>query len=376
MSLPSSYKQGAPKDSAKRKQADDAPVPAVTSPRPPVPLPHPGLSRELPPAKCMATSQGSAPSDRRARPVDTEGMPERRIINDKQKPQMFEYMEQENMELKRGDAKRLQRQQRQDQELREVHKHIGNLRTQVTRQQEERQVLPPIGRPYITKDEASDLRLLNARETLGLTIDAADKERGEACTTRGYLKEQSWKLLLALSREVVTWGTASEGLDPVPLWKKLHWRKKTRLSSSSPWDPDAGPEIWKAGWPLRELIKSTIDNIKDTLKRQKSARSWFFKAYDLQIGSRLAKIKSLPPARAIHFTAAIQHQEPNTQDEDEDGPPEENAPKRHVENAQEDKVDEQDQHVDQRNIRDHGATEDGSSDVGAEDGVSQARKLV
>jgi hypothetical protein len=91
------------------------------------------------------------------------------------------------------------------------------------------------------------------------------------------------------------------------------------------------------------------------------------------MGSRLPKIKNWPPARAIHFTAAIQHQEPNSQDEDEDGPPEENAPKRHVGNAQQDKVDEQDQ---QRTIRDHGATEDGSSDVGAEDGESQARKLV
>ncbi|KAJ9128022.1 hypothetical protein QFC24_000310 [Naganishia onofrii] len=195
MSLPRSYKQGAPKDSAKRKQADDAPVLAVTSRRPPMPLPHPGLSREIPTAKRMAMSRGSAPSDRRVpdslamsarvppvplpqvgtiegsevRRVSTEDMPQRPIITDKQKLQMFEYMEQENKELRRRDAGRLQGQQRQDQELREAHKHIGNLRTQVTRQQEEPQILPPIGRPSITKHEASDLRLLNARDKLGLT---------------------------------------------------------------------------------------------------------------------------------------------------------------------------------------------------------------
>jgi hypothetical protein len=160
MSLPRSYKQGAPKDSAKRKQADDAPVPAVTSRRPPMPLPHTGLSRELPTAKRMAMSQGSAPSDRRVadplamsagvppvplpqvstiegsevRRASTEDMPQRPIITDKQKLQMFEHMEQENKELRRRDAERLQGQQRQDQELREahntsatfVHKSLGN----------------------------------------------------------------------------------------------------------------------------------------------------------------------------------------------------------------------------------------------------------
>lgn len=93
------------------------------------------------------------------------------------------------------------------------------------------------------------------------------------------------------------------------------------------------------------------------------------------MGSRLPKIKNWPPTRTTHYTAAIQHQEPNSQDEEEDEPPEEKAPKRHVENAEEDKGDEQQQAVDRGNIRDDGATEDGSSFVDAEGGISQTRKL-
>ncbi|KAJ9092595.1 hypothetical protein QFC20_007324 [Naganishia adeliensis] len=97
----------------------------------------------------------------------------------------------------------------------------------------------PIDRPILSKEDAAEFRLTSLRTLLGLDLEEDDKiheprdnrskKQTISLTPRGMLKDQSWKLLLMFSREVVTHGMqyleVSESLD----WKLLHPEVKRSL---------------------------------------------------------------------------------------------------------------------------------------------------
>ncbi|KAJ9091165.1 hypothetical protein QFC21_007310 [Naganishia friedmannii] len=131
----------------------------------------------------------------------------------------------------------------------------------------------------------------------------------------------------AISREVVTWAIAKKDLDPDPVWKKLHRLKRRDIVNealcyfNSAWDRHAGPEIWKASWTLRELLKITMNDIKDTVRRQENARAWCIKAYKENPGPREIHIRLWPPPRASQLTTAVRHlytDEPSSRQQEHD----------------------------------------------------------
>ncbi|KAJ9124665.1 hypothetical protein QFC24_003032 [Naganishia onofrii] len=363
MSLPSSNRNtvssGVSKANIKRKRQPDAQDQSgITKRRPPMPLSSQGISSNRPAAieenssrENAATSQLQAPALKeplqtnhsvqnhsqpahatghpRSQPQATDSRKNRqdgKQLTEKQKTQMFDYLQAEVTSLRARDGERLAREARFAKELRESRRETQVIQEAVRAQQDYRDTAP-IVRPVISREDAGDFRLANTRELLGLQIDPEDVGKGGAWTNRGYLKDQCWKLLLAISREVVTWAIAKKDLDPAPVWKKLHRLKKKDIVNES-----LGPTCWVGDLESKLDIARTIESCderyqisdlrypynnvtisdsywdnRDTVRRQEDARAWCFKAYKEDPGPRDIHVRLWPPPRASQLTTAVQH---------------------------------------------------------------------
>ncbi|KAJ9104600.1 hypothetical protein QFC21_002098 [Naganishia friedmannii] len=186
-------------------------------------------------------------------------------LTDKQKAQMFIYLQDEVDTLRKRDEERMSQQVRLAKALREARKQNEAIQ-EAARTKQDYHDTAPIVRSSMSRGEAREIRLTNARELLGLRIDPEDVGKGGAWTYR------LSRLFQGPILEAVT--------DTAPVWKKIHRLKKKNIIIefakrvkevpclkglfyfNSPWDQHAGPEISQAGWTLREVMKVTMNDMK------------------------------------------------------------------------------------------------------------------
>ncbi|KAJ9092702.1 hypothetical protein QFC20_007303 [Naganishia adeliensis] len=200
-----------------------------------------------------------------------------------------------------------------------------------------------IDRPILSKDDAAEFRLTSPRTLLGLDLEEDDKihqprdnrnkKQSISFTPRGMLKDQSWKLLLMFSREVVTHGMQYLEVSESPDWKPLHPEVKRSLVKefeskvkrvpclkalffhSDRWDPEPELQVWRHSWPLREMIKDTMDNIKDANRNHAKLERWCLGAMLKNPGPADLVIQEWPPAKASELLTAIQHRPVDSEEE-------------------------------------------------------------
>ncbi|KAJ9114452.1 hypothetical protein QFC20_001596 [Naganishia adeliensis] len=211
-----------------------------------------------------------------------------------------------------------------------------------------------IDRPILSKDDAAEFRLTSPRTLLGLDLEEDDKihqprdnrnkKQSISFTPRGMLKDQSWKLLLMFSREVVTHGMQYLEVSESPDWKPLHPEVKRSLvkevsqpmeqdmvetlpddghmrcslkarSKGDRWDPEPELQVWRHSWPLREMIKDTMDNIKDANRNHAKLERWCLGAMLKNPGPADLVIQEWPPAKASELLTAIQHRPVDSEEE-------------------------------------------------------------
>ncbi|KAJ9096486.1 hypothetical protein QFC20_006429 [Naganishia adeliensis] len=186
-----------------------------------------------------------------------------KTYSDKQKAQLFSVVCDEMKQLKQKSSRLTEERRKVDEDrvklaedLREAKYHILQMEIEAQRRRDA-QIYRPIERPCITKEETVNIRLTGTRELLGLQFDKSDKV-GKKWTYKGMMKDRSWKLLLAMSREVVTWGIQLLELTAAPEWKKLHKTRKRQLveeAKNKKWcidamKPDPRPhDIQIEDWP-------------------------------------------------------------------------------------------------------------------------------
>ncbi|KAJ9098037.1 hypothetical protein QFC20_006068 [Naganishia adeliensis] len=191
-----------------------------------------------------------------------------------------------------------------------------------------------IDRPILSKDDAAEFRLTSPRTLLGLDLEEDDKiheprnnrnkKQTISFTPRGMLKDQSWKLLLMFSREVVTHGMQYLEVSESPDWKPLHPEVKRSLVKElkskvkkvpclkalffhrDRCDPEPELQVWRHSWPLREMIKDTMDNIKDANRNHAKLETWCLGAMLKNPSPADLVIQEWPHAKASELPA-IQH---------------------------------------------------------------------